>query len=173
MFCPAKRLLHNDGRCLACRNTDGPLPVRPVDRCCLPTGPVPRLARLRRTGLGGIVGYVFPALLDEDSGIFKQRGWYADRRSLQIAASIAVAVVVMALVVWDLLWPWHRIKRYRLAVGFAGPDRGLRDSTSSPLPGYRRWPSPGSAPPARSPLHRGGYYDPPAAARDRIGSSNG
>jgi hypothetical protein len=52
--------------------------------------------------------------------IFKQRGWYEDRRSLQIAASIAVAVAVMALVVWGLLWTWHRIKRYRLAVGFAG-----------------------------------------------------
>jgi hypothetical protein len=48
-------------------------------------------------------------------GIFKQRGWYEDRRTLQIAASIAVAVVVMALVVWGLLWT-----RYRLAVGFAG-----------------------------------------------------
>src|SRR3954454_22222582 len=35
-------------------------------------------------------------------GIFKQRGWYEDRRSLQIAASIAVAVVVMALFVWGL-----------------------------------------------------------------------
>jgi hypothetical protein len=52
-------------------------------------------------------------------GIFKQRGWYEDRRSLQITASIAVAVVVMVLVVRGLLWTWHRIKRYRLAVGFA------------------------------------------------------
>ena len=58
-------------------------------------------------------------------GIFKQRGWYEDRRSLQIAASIAVAVVVMALVVWGLLWAWHRIKRYRLAVGFAGLTVGF------------------------------------------------
>ena len=58
-------------------------------------------------------------------GIFKQRGWYEDRRSLQIAASIAVAVVVMALVVWGLLWIWHRIKRYRLAVGFAGLTVGF------------------------------------------------
>jgi hypothetical protein len=31
----------------------------------------------------------------------------------------------------------------------------------------------GSAPPAPSPLHRGGNYDPPAAAGDRIGSSDG
>jgi len=53
-------------------------------------------------------------------GIFKQRGWYENRRSLQIAASIAVVVVVMALVVWGLLWAWHHIKRYRLAIGFAG-----------------------------------------------------
>jgi hypothetical protein len=52
--------------------------------------------------------------------IFKQRGWYEDRRSLQIAASIAVAVIVIVLVVWGLLWAWHYIKRYRLAIGFAG-----------------------------------------------------
>lgn len=57
-------------------------------------------------------------------GIFKQRGWYEDRRSLQIAASIAVAGVVVVLVVWGLLWAWHRIKRYRLAVGFAGLTLG-------------------------------------------------
>ena len=56
-------------------------------------------------------------------GIFKQRGWYEGRRNLQIAASIAV--VVMALVVWGLLWTWHRIKRYRLAVGFAGLTVGF------------------------------------------------
>jgi hypothetical protein len=53
-------------------------------------------------------------------GIFKQTGWYEDRRSLQIAASIIVAVVVMALVVWGLLWT-----RYRLAVGFAGLTVGF------------------------------------------------
>ena len=53
-------------------------------------------------------------------GIFKQRGWYEDRRSLQIAASIIVAVVVMVLVVWGLLWT-----RYRLAVGFAGLTVGF------------------------------------------------
>ena len=53
-------------------------------------------------------------------GIFRQRGWYEDRRSLQIAASIIVAVVVMALVVWGLLWT-----RYRLAVGFAGLTVGF------------------------------------------------
>ena len=58
-------------------------------------------------------------------GIFKQRGWYEDRRSLQIAASIAVAVVVLALVIWGMLWAWHRIKRYRLAIGFAGLTVGF------------------------------------------------
>jgi hypothetical protein len=57
--------------------------------------------------------------------IFKQRDWHEDRRSLQIAASIAVAVVVIALVVWGLLWAWHRVKRYRLAIGFAGLTVGF------------------------------------------------
>src|SRR5262245_45429060 len=57
--------------------------------------------------------------------IFKQRGWYDDRRTLQITASIAVAVVVMVLVVWGLLWAWHYIKRYRLAIGFAGLTLGF------------------------------------------------
>jgi hypothetical protein len=52
--------------------------------------------------------------------IFKQKGWYEDRRSLQIAASIAIAVVVIAMIVWGLLWAWHYIKRYRLAIGFIG-----------------------------------------------------
>jgi hypothetical protein len=31
----------------------------------------------------------------------------------------------MALVAWGLLWTWHRIKRYRLAVGFAGLTVGF------------------------------------------------
>jgi hypothetical protein len=57
--------------------------------------------------------------------IFKLRGWYEDRRNLQITASIAVAVVVMVLVVWGLRWTWHFIKRYRLAVGFAGLTVGF------------------------------------------------
>jgi hypothetical protein len=57
--------------------------------------------------------------------IFKQRGWYEDRRSLQIAASIAIAVVVIALIVWGLLWAWHYIKRYRLAIGFMGLTLGF------------------------------------------------
>jgi len=53
-------------------------------------------------------------------GMFKQRGWYEDRRTLQVTASIAVAVGVIVLIVWGLLWAWHYIKRYRLAIGFAG-----------------------------------------------------
>ena len=57
--------------------------------------------------------------------IFKQRGWYEDRRSLQIAASIAIAVVVIALIVWGLLWAWHYIKRYRLAIGLMGLALGF------------------------------------------------
>ena len=57
--------------------------------------------------------------------IFKQRGWYEDRRSLQIAASIAIAVAVIALIFWGLLWAWHYIKRYRLAIGFMGLTLGF------------------------------------------------
>jgi hypothetical protein len=56
---------------------------------------------------------------------FKQRGWYEDRRILQITASVAVAVVVIVLVVWGLRWAWHYIKRYRLAIGFAGLTVGF------------------------------------------------
>jgi hypothetical protein len=58
-------------------------------------------------------------------GFFRQRGWYEDRRSLQIAASMAVAVLIMALVAWGLGWTWHHIKRYRLAIGFAGLTVGF------------------------------------------------
>jgi hypothetical protein len=52
--------------------------------------------------------------------IFKQEGWYEDRRSLQIAATVAVAVGIVALFVWGLVWAWHHIKRYRLAIAFVG-----------------------------------------------------
>jgi hypothetical protein len=65
-------------------------------------------------GLGGLL-----------RDIFKQRGWYEDRRTLQITASVAVAVVVIVLVVWGLLWAWHYIKRYRLAIGLAGLTVGF------------------------------------------------
>ena len=57
--------------------------------------------------------------------IFKQRGWYEDRRSLQVAASIAIAVLVIALITWGLLWAWDHIKRYRLAIGFTGLTLGF------------------------------------------------
>jgi hypothetical protein len=57
--------------------------------------------------------------------IFRQRGWYEDRRTLQITASIAVAVVVLALLAWGLRWSWHYIKRYRLAIGFAAVTVGF------------------------------------------------
>jgi hypothetical protein len=66
-------------------------------------------------GLGLLRG--FGGFLRE---IFKQRGWYEDRRSLQIAASIVIALVVVVFIVWGLLWAWHHIKRYRLAIGFTG-----------------------------------------------------
>jgi hypothetical protein len=57
--------------------------------------------------------------------IFKQKGWYEDRRTLQIMSSIAVAAMVTVLIIWGLLWAWHYIKRYRLAVGFAGLTVGF------------------------------------------------
>jgi hypothetical protein len=71
-------------------------------------------------GLGFLHGYG-----DVLRGIFRQRGWYEDRRNLQIAATIAVAVGIVALVVWGLLWAWHHIKRYRLAVAFVGVTAGF------------------------------------------------
>jgi hypothetical protein len=79
------------------------------------------LSLIRTTrGLGLLHG--FGDLL---RAFFRQRGWYEDRRTLQISASIAVAVLIMALVAWGLRWTWHHIKRYRLAVGFAGLTVGF------------------------------------------------
>src|SRR5215467_12834599 len=49
----------------------------------------------------------------------KQHGLYANRRPFQIIASIAVALIVVALFLYGLLWIWHYIKRNRLAIGFA------------------------------------------------------
>ncbi|MET0675577.1 MAG: hypothetical protein ABW175_07245 [Bradyrhizobium sp.] len=57
--------------------------------------------------------------------IFRQRGWYEDRRTLQITASLVVLLVVAVLVIWGLRWSWHYIKRYRLAIGFAGLTVGF------------------------------------------------
>jgi hypothetical protein len=71
-------------------------------------------------GLGLLHG--FGGLLRD---IFKHQGWYEDRRILQITASTAVAVVVVALFLWGLPWIWHYIKRYRLAIAFAGLTVGF------------------------------------------------
>jgi hypothetical protein len=49
----------------------------------------------------------------------KQNGLYANRRQFQIVASVAVALIVVVLLLYGLLWMWHYIKRYRLAIGFA------------------------------------------------------
>jgi hypothetical protein len=49
----------------------------------------------------------------------KQNDLYANRRPFQIVASVAVALIVVVLLMYGLLWMWHYIKRYRLAIGFA------------------------------------------------------
>jgi hypothetical protein len=49
----------------------------------------------------------------------KHNGLYNNRRPFQIVASVAVALIVVVLLVYGLLWMWHYIKRYRLAIGFA------------------------------------------------------
>jgi len=51
--------------------------------------------------------------------IAKQEGLYADRRVLQITASIAVAVLVVLMFVYALIWVRHHVKRYFLAMSFA------------------------------------------------------
>jgi hypothetical protein len=59
--------------------------------------------------------------------IVKQRGWYEDRRILQITASIAVAVVVM---VFGRLGPAVDLAPHQALSPrrrLCGPDRGLRD----------------------------------------------
>jgi hypothetical protein len=57
--------------------------------------------------------------------IFKRRGWYEDRRILQITVSIAVAAVVVALFVWGLSGLRQFVRRYRPAIGFAGLTLGF------------------------------------------------
>jgi hypothetical protein len=49
----------------------------------------------------------------------KHYGLYANRRPFQIVASVAVVLIVVALLLYGLFWIWHYIKRYRLAIGFA------------------------------------------------------
>lgn len=69
--------------------------------------------------------------LARDLGLLRGWGWwlrtlarqhdlYADRRGVQLLVTIIVAVVVVALLIYGLIWFWHYIKRYRLAIGFAG-----------------------------------------------------
>jgi hypothetical protein len=49
----------------------------------------------------------------------RQYGLYEGRRVFQIVATIGVALIVIALFLYGLIWMWHYIKRYRLAIGFA------------------------------------------------------
>jgi hypothetical protein len=49
----------------------------------------------------------------------KQYDLYANRRPFQILASVGVALIAVLLFLYGLLWIWHYIKRYRLAIGFA------------------------------------------------------
>jgi hypothetical protein len=49
----------------------------------------------------------------------RQYGLYEDRRVFQIVATVGVALVVVALLLYGLIWMWHYVKRYRLAIGFA------------------------------------------------------
>jgi hypothetical protein len=71
------------------------------------------LTRLARR-LGGFKGWG-----DWVRTLAKQNDFYANRRPYQIVASVAVAWIAGVLLVYGLLWMWHHIKRYRLAVGFA------------------------------------------------------
>ena len=49
----------------------------------------------------------------------RQYGVYDDRRVFQIVATVGVALIVAALFIYGLIWMWHYIKRYRLAIAFA------------------------------------------------------
>jgi hypothetical protein len=55
----------------------------------------------------------------------KEHDLYANRRQFQIVASVAVALIVVALFLYGLRWMWHHIRRYRLAIGFAGLAAGF------------------------------------------------
>ena len=55
----------------------------------------------------------------------KQHGLYSDRRVFQIVVTIVVAVTVLALFLYGLIWMWHAIKRCRLAIGFAAISVGF------------------------------------------------
>lgn len=49
----------------------------------------------------------------------RQYGLYEDRRVFQIVATVCIALIVVALFSYGLIWMWDYIKRYRLAIGFA------------------------------------------------------
>ncbi len=48
----------------------------------------------------------------------REHQFYANRRPYQIAATLAVAVIAVAVLVIGIVSYWDYIKRYRLAVGF-------------------------------------------------------
>jgi hypothetical protein len=50
---------------------------------------------------------------------------YANRRPLQIVASLAVAAVVALLLAYGVASLWSYLKRYRMAIGFAGLALGF------------------------------------------------
>jgi hypothetical protein len=50
---------------------------------------------------------------------------YANRRPLQIAASLVVAAVVALLLAYGVASLWAYVKRYRMAIGFAGLALGF------------------------------------------------
>ena len=49
----------------------------------------------------------------------RQYGLYEHRRVFQIVATVSIALIVVALFLYGLIWMWHYIKRYRLAIAFA------------------------------------------------------
>jgi len=55
----------------------------------------------------------------------KQHGAYAGRRPYQVASTVAVALAVAVLLLIGLVWIWHYIKRYRMAIGLASLVVGL------------------------------------------------
>jgi hypothetical protein len=57
--------------------------------------------------------------------VFKNLGWYQDRRTLQITASLAVLLFTLLLFAWGLVWAWNVLRRYRLAIGFTGLTIGF------------------------------------------------
>lgn len=52
--------------------------------------------------------------------VARRFGVYGNRRPYQIAATVAVAIVVVVVLAVGIVSFWQYIKRYRLAVGFTG-----------------------------------------------------